>query len=92
MRRIACELDLCGVDLVEVSPPYDVAGITAMAGQRVIQEALGGIALRRSGTRGAARTALTAAHRYDANIRNARSSAASSLGISSAMWWPLAMP
>jgi agmatinase len=49
VRRIAYELDLCGVDLVEVSPPYDVAGITAMAGQRVIQEALGGIALRRSG-------------------------------------------
>ena len=49
MRRIACEVDLCGVDLVEVSPPYDVAGITALAGQRVIQEALGGIALRRSG-------------------------------------------
>ena len=49
MRRIACEVDLCGLDLVEVSPPYDVAGITALAGQRVIQEALGGIALRRSG-------------------------------------------
>jgi agmatinase len=49
VRRIACELDLCGVDLVEVSPPYDVAGITALVGQRVIQEALGGIALRRSG-------------------------------------------
>jgi len=49
VRRIARELDLCGVDLVEVSPPYDVAGITALAGQRVIQEALGGIALRRSG-------------------------------------------
>ncbi len=49
VRRISCELDLCGVDLVEVSPPYDVAGITALAGQRVIQEALGGIALRRSG-------------------------------------------
>jgi agmatinase len=49
VRRIACELDLCGIDLVEVSPPYDIAGITAMAGQRVIQEALGGIALRRSG-------------------------------------------
>jgi agmatinase len=55
VRRISCELDLCGVDLVEVSPPYDVAGITALAGQRVIQEALGGIALRRSG--GAARPA-----------------------------------
>jgi agmatinase len=49
VRRIACEVDLCGLDLVEVSPPYDVAGITALAGQRVIQEALGGIALRRSG-------------------------------------------
>jgi agmatinase len=49
VRRISCELHLCGVDLVEVSPPYDVAGITALAGQRVIQEALGGIALRRSG-------------------------------------------
>ena len=32
VRRIACELDLCGMDLVEVSPPYDVAGITALAG------------------------------------------------------------
>jgi agmatinase len=50
VRRIACEVDLCGLDLVEVSPPYDVAGITALVGQRVIQEALGGIALRRSGT------------------------------------------
>ncbi|HET6171421.1 MAG TPA: agmatinase [Gaiellales bacterium] len=49
VRRIACEVDLCGLDLVEVSPPYDVAGITALAGHRVIQEALGGIALRRSG-------------------------------------------
>ena len=49
VRRIACEVELCGVDLVEVSPPYDVAGITALVGQRVIQEALGGIALRRSG-------------------------------------------
>ena len=49
VRRIACEVDLCGIDLVEVSPPYDVADITALAGQRVIQEALGGIALRRSG-------------------------------------------
>jgi agmatinase len=57
VRRIACELDLCGLDLVEVSPPYDVAGITAQAGQRVIQEALGGIALRRRG-----RTARPARH------------------------------
>jgi arginase family enzyme len=37
------------MDLVEVSPPYDVAGITALAGHRVLLEALSGIALRRCG-------------------------------------------
>jgi arginase family enzyme len=37
------------MDLVEVSPPYDPAGITAMAGHRVVLETLSGIALRKSG-------------------------------------------
>jgi agmatinase len=37
------------MDVVEVSPPYDPAGITALAAQRVVLEALSGIALRRSG-------------------------------------------
>ena len=37
------------MDVVEVSPPYDPAGITAMAAQRVVLETLSGIALRRSG-------------------------------------------
>ena len=49
VRRIACELDLCGVDLVEVSPPYDVAGITALAAERVALEILAGTAARRVG-------------------------------------------
>jgi len=49
VRTVASELDLCAMDLVEVSPPYDPTGITAMAGQRVVLETLSGIALRRSG-------------------------------------------
>jgi len=49
VRTVACELDLCSMDIVEVSPPYDPAGITAMAAQRVVLETLSGIAFRRSG-------------------------------------------
>ena len=49
VRTVACELDLCCMDMVEVSPPYDHAAVTAMAAQRVVLETLGGIALRRSG-------------------------------------------
>jgi agmatinase len=49
VRTVASELDLCSMDVVEVSPPYDPAGITAMAAQRVVLETLSGIALRRSG-------------------------------------------
>ena len=49
VRRIAAAVDLCAMDIVEVSPPYDHADITAMAGHRVVLETLGGLALRRSG-------------------------------------------
>jgi agmatinase len=49
VRTVASELDLCCMDVVEVSPPYDWASITAMAAQRVVLEVLGGIALRRAG-------------------------------------------
>ncbi len=49
VRTVASELDLCAMDIVEVSPPYDAAGITALAGHRVVLETLSGIALRRSG-------------------------------------------
>jgi agmatinase len=47
VRRIALELPVVGVDVVEVSPPYDHADITAALGNRVVLEALGGIARRR---------------------------------------------
>ena len=49
VRTIASSVDLCAMDIVEVSPPFDPAGITAMAGHRVVLETLGGIALRKTG-------------------------------------------
>lgn len=49
VRRVTSSLDLCGMDMVEVSPPYDHADVTALAGHRIVLNALGGIALRRSG-------------------------------------------
>jgi agmatinase len=55
VRRICRELPVAGVDVVEVSPPYDHAEITAMLANRVVLEALSGIAARRRD----ARTAVT---------------------------------
>ena len=52
VRRIAMETPVGGVDVVEVSPPYDHAEITAYLGNRVVLEALGGIAWRRKSLRG----------------------------------------
>ena len=51
VRRIAMETNLAGLDVVEVSPPYDHAEITAYLGNRVVLEALGGVAWRRFGGR-----------------------------------------
>jgi agmatinase len=47
VRRIAYELPVCGVDVVEVSPPYDHADITSFLANRVVLEVLSGIARRR---------------------------------------------
>ncbi len=49
VRRICLELPVVGVDIVEVSPPYDHAEITAFLANRVALEALSGIAARRRG-------------------------------------------
>jgi agmatinase len=54
VRRIAMETPLAGVDVVEVSPPYDHAEITAYLGNRVVLEALSGLAWRAKGARGEA--------------------------------------
>jgi agmatinase len=51
VRRLALEKDLAGMEIVEVSPPYDHAGITAMAAHRVVLEALSAFAVRRKGSR-----------------------------------------
>ena len=49
VRRIAIELPVLGMDVVEVSPPYDGAEITAFLANRVVLEMLSGIAFRRKG-------------------------------------------
>ena len=51
VRRICLELPVCGVDVVEVSPPYDHADITAALANRVVLEALSAIARRRKDAR-----------------------------------------
>jgi arginase family enzyme len=47
VRRITYELPVVGIDVVEVSPPYDHADITSFLANRVVLEALSGIARRR---------------------------------------------
>jgi len=49
VRRCALELPLVGMDVVEVSPPYDTAEVTAFLANRVVLEALSGICKRRQG-------------------------------------------
>ncbi len=53
VRRCAMELPVCGLDVVEVAPPYDHAEVTAYLANRVVLEALSGIAWRRRRLRGA---------------------------------------
>jgi len=54
VRRIAMGTPLGGIDVVEVSPPYDHAEITAYLANRVVLEALGGVAWRAKSLRGEA--------------------------------------
>jgi hypothetical protein len=49
VRRICRELPVAGIDVVEVSPPYDHAEITAYLANRVCLEALAGLAVRKHG-------------------------------------------
>lgn len=52
VRRIGMEMPLAGVDVVEVSPPYDHAEVTAYLGNRLVLEVLSGMAWRRRGIAG----------------------------------------
>ena len=50
VRRLSAEVGLAGMDIVEVSPPYDDRGaITALLANRAVREALTGTAMRRLG-------------------------------------------
>ena len=51
VRRLAMEGPLAGIDVVEVAPPFDHAEITAYLGNRVVLEALGGVAWQRGAAR-----------------------------------------
>jgi len=52
VRRITMELPVAGIDVVEVSPPFDHAEVTAYLANRVVLEALSGMAWRRRGETG----------------------------------------
>jgi agmatinase len=49
VRRIAVELPVVGIDVVEVAPAYDSSEITSFLANRVVLEMLSGIAYRRKG-------------------------------------------
>jgi agmatinase len=53
VRRATMELPVAGIDVVEVSPPYDHAEVTAYLANRVVLEALSGLAWRRRTASGA---------------------------------------
>ena len=46
--RSSAAVDLAGMDIVEVSPPYDQAETTAMAANRAALEAISALALKRA--------------------------------------------
>lgn len=47
VRQVALSVQLAALDVVEVSPPYDSAGITAEVAHRVCLETLSGLAARK---------------------------------------------
>ncbi len=52
IRRISMHAPIAGIDVVEVCPAYDHAEITAYLANRIVLEALGGVAWRRRSLRG----------------------------------------
>ncbi len=48
IRQIVAAVDLAGMDIVEVSPPYDQAETTAMAANRAALEAISALAVKRA--------------------------------------------
>jgi agmatinase len=48
VRQIVGAVELAGMDVVEVSPPYDTAEITAILAHRVVMEAITALAAKRA--------------------------------------------
>jgi len=48
VRQIVGAVDLAGMDVVEVSPPYDTSEITAILAHRVVMEAITALAAKRA--------------------------------------------
>jgi agmatinase len=48
VRQIVGRVDLVGLDVVEVSPPYDNAEVTAMLAHRIVLEAISALAAKRA--------------------------------------------
>jgi agmatinase len=46
IRRIVGAVELAGMDIVEVSPPYDHAEVTALLAHRCVLEAISSLAVR----------------------------------------------
>jgi formimidoylglutamase len=51
VRRVVGQVELAGMDVVEVSPPYDHAEVTAMAAQRCAMEAISALAVKKAAGR-----------------------------------------
>ena len=51
VRQIVAAVDLAGMDVVEVSPPYDHAETTAMAANRAVLEAISALAVKKAAGR-----------------------------------------
>jgi agmatinase len=49
VREASRTLDVCAADIVEVSPPFDHADVTALAAERTALEILAGLAAKRRG-------------------------------------------
>jgi agmatinase len=59
VRQIVGRVDLAGMDVVEVAPPYDHAEVTAMAAHRCVLEAVSALAARRRDAGGQPRDRIT---------------------------------
>lgn len=66
VRQVVGAVELAGMDVVEVSPPFDVSEVTAAVAHRAVMEALAALAVKKATGRGVryeARFGLEAAAR-----------------------------